>query len=427
MTTIPAAMNALLLKLRRGMAASLDAKKTAALFEVIKGFTLTKTTAYKPSTGGWFLKEVPGSSFGRSWERHEDGRIHFRAHVLDGKGSDAYEERGMRADDERKVATLRDDVVPALRAIEASTNKPGKWIIRDVQVREGEIERHDTASFRGIEVTFEFLVKCNVHVITTPDGQTYEVFGDYKNDAIGAQTFPKFFAWAVENTDIMDQILDVLGMEPHEPKDQPGARYVPPKTASVETVKVWEMLVAMTEEIRVEQTQQMIDNLTTGIEAFIAAVEAGDTRRAGALFSGVACHVLSRVYDRRKNTLTDDWQEQVTITATRMVDDMQNAFVAKNTRKLAAILTGKGNMTVAENICVRAVGGVIEGWMRFSFADGSSFRVNNTSVLSFSVHNRPFYRFPTTFHDVVLPGGAKMGLPSEERMIEVFATAKAEG
>ena len=64
--------------------------------------------------------------------------------------------------------------------------------------------------------------------------------------------------------------------------------------------------------------------------------------------------------------------------------------------------------------------GALEGDVFIEFADGSNFRVTNKIVVKFTTFGRPFPQFPTTFHDVILPNGARMSQPSEERMNTVF-------
>ena len=64
--------------------------------------------------------------------------------------------------------------------------------------------------------------------------------------------------------------------------------------------------------------------------------------------------------------------------------------------------------------------GTVEGTIAFEFNDGSSFTVRNKVVMSYSKYNTPFYRYPTTFHNVKMPDGSTMSQPSEERMLDIF-------
>lgn len=109
--------------------------------------------------------------------------------------------------------------------------------------------------------------------------------------------------------------------------------------------------------------------------------------------------------------------------ARKHADDLRRLFVVKNLRKIASILEAKGDERFddAEVMGTPVNISRLEGALRFSFKDGSSFRVNNGIVFSRSSLGTPFERFPLTFHAVVLPSGEPMPQPSEERMNTVFA------
>ena len=100
---------------------------------------------------------------------------------------------------------------------------------------------------------------------------------------------------------------------------------------------------------------------------------------------------------------------------------MIDNFVHKNTQKLAEILTKKNNL---KSVTLRGADtsrGTIEGTLGLDFNDNSSFIVHSKLVFSYSVHGKPFSRYPTTFHSVVFPDGTKMtGRASEQRMKDEF-------
>lgn len=108
--------------------------------------------------------------------------------------------------------------------------------------------------------------------------------------------------------------------------------------------------------------------------------------------------------------------------AQRMTDDILSLFISKNTAKLADIVIKKNNMNKIELHGARTGSGVVEGLLKLKFADGSSFNVNNKVVWSISKLGKVFHRFPTTFHQVVMPDGTRMkGAASEARMNDEFA------
>ena len=104
-----------------------------------------------------------------------------------------------------------------------------------------------------------------------------------------------------------------------------------------------------------------------------------------------------------------------------VVTQIRDGFVQKNTMKLSAIVTGKGNLESIE--VLRWARSNFEGEILFKFKDGSSFQVRNKTVTKMSNRGTWFSQYPTTFHAVLMPDGKKMSGPSEARMITVFAVA----
>jgi hypothetical protein len=411
----------MLQKLRKGMAASLKAVTLAEIFTVIPGWTITKSKFMKPSDGGWILKELPGSNY-KVYKKINDGRIHYSASVLEEiEGNDHYNV-GWRGRDIEKKDHLVNVIFPALQKL--SQAKAGKVQIVDLTIHEYVENRRDT-----VDVSFLLMVQCNGFLITSPDpdGQAYEVYGDYKNGAIDPHTFEMFFHWAVENTNLMESILTVLHMEPHEKKvDYAQVRYVPPPTASEEAKRVYNLLVEMTNGIRAEQKINFIKNLNAVCDRFEKLVASDDMRADEYRKMNP---IINHAFNVRKgvNTREPNWEEIIEKDAERSVTEIQNMFVYKNTRKLASILTAKGNMNEPEILDLNCNRGMIMGSIKFTFTDGSSFVVDNSIVQSSMPDSLGrytyFYRFPTTFHGVVMPDGSKMGQPSEERMNEIFVKA----
>lgn len=423
----------LMMKLRKGMAASLNAAKLAQVFEVLNedghGWTITKNKSYHLSDGGWVLGEIADGDakrFYRYGASKNTGRIYCETDVPrslaeypDTWGEDR--QASMRVEAQRKYDELK-QMGTDLEKMSHGPEK-GKWYVRNVQMEEAP---HPTygEKLRTLDVSFELYVLTSGFIITSPDGQAYEVFGDHKNGAIGATTFASWFAWAVENTEIMDQILAALNMEAHEKKHDAKERYTPPAGAPAEEKRIFAMLKEMTQQARDSQKEQLISGTKRDIMNFMDAVAEQDQQKMRRYieknFTGFA---INRCYDIRKKELFADWEAIVEKIAENAVEEMQNVFVYKNTRKLASIASAKKNMLDPKVISISTGGGVLTATIRFSFEDGSNFRVDQSVVLSRSVHNTPFYRFPTTFHNVTLPDGSKMSQPSEERMNEIFAKA----
>lgn len=105
--------------------------------------------------------------------------------------------------------------------------------------------------------------------------------------------------------------------------------------------------------------------------------------------------------------------------------NIEETFLHKNALKLSSLLDKKGNLTAINVLPGTPVklhqgAGTLTSEMEVIFADGSRFNVRNKVIINTSAVGRPFYQYPTTFHDVKLADGAKLESPSEEKMVKVF-------
>ena len=113
-------------------------------------------------------------------------------------------------------------------------------------------------------------------------------------------------------------------------------------------------------------------------------------------------------------TLKSDYKKILKDVAKQNAKEGVEKFVYKMKMKLSVIVGGRG-------IGVNVDGNHNRNTMSFEFEDGSKFTVKNGIVLSYSVYGKPFYRYPTTFHDVILPNGDKLSKPSEAKIKKEFA------
>lgn len=113
-------------------------------------------------------------------------------------------------------------------------------------------------------------------------------------------------------------------------------------------------------------------------------------------------------------------EERIAKKAKEYADFAVAGFITKMVSKFEGICEAKGNVTT-----VKANGSL--GWnaIRFEFADGASFDAQNNIVSKWSSKGRPFNQYPTTFHNVILPGGERMKQPSESKVKEAFVVVKA--
>ncbi len=121
-------------------------------------------------------------------------------------------------------------------------------------------------------------------------------------------------------------------------------------------------------------------------------------------------------------TFAADADAKLIADAEKDAKEIRDLFVVKNLRKIVSILEAKGDdnfdtcKVVGNSVSLRG----LEGTLRFSFKDGSAFTCQNSVVWAVSNRGTQFYRFPLTFHNVAMPGGAKMPSPSEKRMNTIF-------
>lgn len=107
---------------------------------------------------------------------------------------------------------------------------------------------------------------------------------------------------------------------------------------------------------------------------------------------------------------------------------IRDQFLYKSLVKITPIIEAKGDDAFES---VKEIGNFnlksMEGEFAVQFKDGSSFRLRNAVVFVVNQFQTHFCRFPTTFHDVLLPDGSAMPNPSEERMHKFFIEARATG
>lgn len=118
----------------------------------------------------------------------------------------------------------------------------------------------------------------------------------------------------------------------------------------------------------------------------------------------------------------DETQAKSNALADKEARHIREQFLYKSLSKITPILEAKGDEVFDK---IEEIGELNlegrEGEFLVSFKDGSSFRLRNAVVFVVNQFDTHFCRFPTTFHDVKMPGGKPMPSPSEERMHTLFA------
>ena len=112
-------------------------------------------------------------------------------------------------------------------------------------------------------------------------------------------------------------------------------------------------------------------------------------------------------------SLKSDYKSIVDKMAKQSAKEAVESFVLKMKNKLSVIVGSRG-------IGVDVSGNSNRNTISFEFEDNSKFTIQNSIVLSYSVYGKPFYRYPTTFHNVILPNGKKLNSPSEAKIKKEF-------
>ena len=217
--------------------------------------------------------------------------------------------------------------------------------------------------------------------------------------------------------------------------------FAPPQAALNDVKRMSDLLRQITNDVAVKQVEAIKERLHRILNAFWDAYQNNkielpypnaDPVRSWFKQDGYSIHVVERLTERLSNGMVTyrpndplavkkDADQIMQKMAEQEAKEMQEAFVNKNTSKLAPIITAKASMADARVVRASADSGSITGEISVSFKDESRFVVRNQVVMSWSKYNKPFYRFPTTFHDVYLAGGEPMKQPSEEKMHKIFA------
>lgn len=233
----------------------------------------------------------------------------------------------------------------------------------------------------------------------------------------------------------MDSIkaMVVKGRKPN-PNAEPKKVFTPPPAAHNDLKTISGLLTQITIEVHTKLVQSFKDQYKQTLDAYMAAQEK-DPKINPYEYYKQSAHNLVTIRNltdpevpyqvRSRIKVKPDADKIMESMANEQADFIQQSFVSKNTEKLAKIVAAKGNLKSAKVVSANAHYGTIQGQMNFVFADNSQFTVMNSAVWSYSIYNKPFIRFPTTFHDVVMPDGTSMKQPSEERMHTLFTNVSS--
>lgn len=209
-------------------------------------------------------------------------------------------------------------------------------------------------------------------------------------------------------------------------KDQKPS-YVPGRAAQAILDEIEQKLTAQVSEVLEAYKAANVEYLTAQVERWIT--KTWPSHRVPKLLSMLTKDrtratngdYAKGTYPEYRHILVEDYKAKIVKLVTEEAEFTRRVFVSRNSAKLGKIIEAKGNFESVEAFRPRVTRGVIETVMNLKFTDGSSFQVQNQVVYKTSTLGNPFTQYPTTFHNVVMPNGAAMKGPSEQRMNKVFA------
>ena len=219
-----------------------------------------------------------------------------------------------------------------------------------------------------------------------------------------------------------------------KPQEERNAPYVPPPAARPAVDMTRRMLERITREDFEGLVERMSQRFQARLNRFKSEYERiGKPPRRHRYFAegDPMQSLLMRCVDFEDSTMSspirfkEGADELLAKEARNIAEMMREPFVLKTISKVAPIFEAKPEL---KDIAILGRGVDIEGFnarLRFIFEDDSAFTLQNSAVLSVSSRGTPYVRFPSTFHDVVMPDGSALAEPSEQRMNEEFAQADA--
>lgn len=191
--------------------------------------------------------------------------------------------------------------------------------------------------------------------------------------------------------------------------------------------KVIDILTELTKEKRDEIFSNEHAFLTKLADQIVQYLEANpDVKRMKAYDHFSKNPMLSFLFSRMVDAnmkLTNDWEDFIKKMAQEAADQIIDGFIYKNTGKIAFVIYKKNNMKSVKLDNVHIGQGKVESDLHFEFKDGSRFTATSSVVGAVSKYGKWFYRYPTTFHNVLMSDGKKLSGPSEQKMEEVFAVS----
>lgn len=271
------------------------------------------------------------------------------------------------------------------------------------------------------------------HPVETPAGKAIELYLRLNNEAL-----------PIANAMASLKAKIIKGRQPN-----PNAKPVfQPKTSTKAVIdqinaSLTEQIAATIEKFKKDTSESFKNNVSEFLKAATATVSGGKPIPLWSVFFRYGNKVFEWEIDRSRDlpykerqwmkahevpraftriSLQPGWEKVIDESVEQQANAIREHFINKNAAKLGQIVELKGNFKSAKTVHAHTRQGMIEGEMYIDFTDGSHFNVRNKVVLKVAPSSGDlFAQYPTTFHDVIMPDGKPMGMPSEERMNKVFA------
>lgn len=224
----------------------------------------------------------------------------------------------------------------------------------------------------------------------------------------------------------------VKGREPSTTPSNSN-RYLAPVPSNEAVGIVFAELDKLAEPLAKRLIEYQSDSVERQVEELVLKIAAlmsdGKSRRFPEILrvvvkgDDVLAQMALRVFDTTTLRLNLDYKETILKEVSSEVNQMTEAFKAKNVKKIAPVLTAKGGFKGARILHGGLTGYGFGGEIMFAFTDGTEFTVRNKMVIKWGLGGT-FAQFPTTFHDVKFPDGKKRAMLSEEEMNKEWAVAK---
>jgi hypothetical protein len=211
--------------------------------------------------------------------------------------------------------------------------------------------------------------------------------------------------------------------DPNKPAKQ---IYRPPMSAQKDLKLVADVYDHLLKEAKQELIEAIINRDIDQAEPYLKALQAGEIKK-DIDYTFISRYLTSsdhRHYPKFDTHSVKPKEERLKIArplAEKEADAIAKEFTVKNLKKVTSLVGERGELSTVKAKHVSFGRGKLEGKVHFVFKDGGEFVVNNQVVSVWTYGRSPFYRFPTTFHDIVFSSGKKVKSESEEFMNKTWA------